>query len=187
VRERRKKEKGNKVRKIDSRDNRTWFQNNRIFLVDKPLTFGHSQIEMQCQKETEEERFGQASLLIEIAIKIFRKAFVEKKIHEKQQFKELAEDTETHGEYIKTLILRSSANENANQYKIHVVPYFRSHADDCKRLFHDKHRNCCEEKTGGLLGWLGKKETQVDNWDDIQKAKLADFLIILAEEFKKLV
>lgn len=167
----------------DSIDRRTWFE-GRIFLVDKPLTFGHSQIVVECHNDKEEEHFRQASLLITHTIRVFNKAFGENKIHEKEQFKKLAFATCTEGGYLKTLILRSSANEDANQYKIHMVPYFCSHAEACEEFYHFNHPNSLE-KTGGLLGWLGKRETKIDCWSE--KKKLQGLLEILTGEFKKLL
>lgn len=83
-----------------------------IYLTRGPLTFGHSQLVIQSPQgnnQKEEDFFCLASRIIERVIVVFRNAFCEHKIHKDKTFKELAEITCTEGDYIKTLILRSSA------------------------------------------------------------------------------
>jgi hypothetical protein len=76
------------------------------------------------------------------------------------RFKELARYTRTSGAYRKLLILRTSASER-EAFKIHLVPYFESHEHECYGLFHWRH-SVRSDKLGGLLGWLGERESEVD-------------------------
>lgn len=133
-----------------------------IFLSRSPITFGHSQLVVPSSRENEEYLFLVASEFIYGAIYAFNNAFKTNRLHEKAAFRRLAEYTHTHGSYVKTLVLRASAAEKANQhYKVHLVPYFTSHASCCKSRFHSLHMVKTKE-TGGLLGWLGKREDEVD-------------------------
>lgn len=138
-----------------------------IFLSRAPLTFGHSQLVIkspQGNNQNEEHFFCLASKLVERVIGVFRKAFVEQKIHEDRNFIDLAKLTGTEGSYIKTLILRASAREDScREYKIHLVPYFKSHAMACQKRYTGLHIVNPNDE-GGLLGWLGERETIVDNW-----------------------
>lgn len=138
-----------------------------IFLSRAPLTFGHSQLVIQSPQgnnQDEENFFCLASKIVERVIVVFRKAFIEQKIHKDKNFSDLAKLTYTEGDYIKTLILRSSASENVcREYKIHLVPYFKSHAMACQKHYTAIH-NVDPNQEGGLLGWLGERETIVDNW-----------------------
>ncbi|MDO9462693.1 MAG: hypothetical protein Q7J61_02675, partial [Deltaproteobacteria bacterium] len=155
---------------IGSTDNSDWKAIERvphIFLSRAPLTFGHSQLVIpspQGNNQDEENFFCLASKIIERVIVAFRKAFIEQKLHKDKTFSELAEITHTEGDYIKTLILRSSASENVcKEYKIHLVPYFQSHEEQCERRFRNLHGIMSKEK-GGLLGWIGDRENIADSW-----------------------
>ena len=140
-----------------------------IFLSRSPLTFGHSQLVIQStvtrKKMEEEDFFKCSSYIIKNAIATFRTVFGDKKIHQDKKFKNLAEMTVTKGSYIKTLILRASANEeDGKEYKVHLVPYFKSHEMICKKRYRRIHKipRVSLDETGGLLGWLGKTEDEVD-------------------------
>lgn len=97
-------------------------------------------------------------------MKVFRNVFGQEKLHAEAPFQGLAEDTYSYGKYIKTLILRTSADDDPNtKIKFHLVPYFESNQVDCHRRFHSLHRAPPNQK-GGMIGWLGDRETQLDNW-----------------------
>lgn len=159
----------------DSRPQRTWYQrgNARILLVHAPITFGHSQLVLsfaQGRSADEPTRFQQAAGLIRKALSAFNRVLTVKTL---QQFQELAVATATRGPYIKTLVLKASAQEDVRkEYKVHLVPFFESHDEACKRRYTAVHgvfggadaRSFATDKTGGLLGWLGERETRVDSW-----------------------
>ena len=175
---------------MDTRPQRTWFEQDdgptrcRIFLVHTPLTFGHSQLifSVHRQRLKEAARFEKVSKIIKSSISAFQQVLGSEKVHRKNsEFKTLAEITRTKGKYIKTLILRTSADEKRTEYKIHLVPYFESHAANCKSRYKALHfikrrRNSATDKTGGLLAWLGERETEVDRWlkDPHPWAKILD-------------
>jgi hypothetical protein len=106
----------------------------------------------------------------------------------------LREYTKTSGKYIKTLVLKASANENENEYKIHLIPYFESHLCVTTALFH-KDRDIDKNKKGGLFRWLGveerRLEDQIELWRDtchFPTALIDSFeLIRLAKYLKKYV
>lgn len=147
-----------------------------IFLPRSPLTFGHSQLVIPFppppfhsndKKISEAIFFEIASLIVTRVLKTFEQIFCNQRrpIHEEELFKSLAESTYTYGEYIKTLVVRTSADEKTErQYKIHLVPYFKSHEAECLKRFRAQHKVRPDEK-GGLIGWLGDRETEVDKWE----------------------
>jgi len=98
-----------------------------------------------------------------MALETFKQVFGRRAIHNNIQLASLAKLTITDGDYIKTLILRTSANEENNEYKVHLVPYFSSHASSCKNRYTAIH-SVSPGTTGGLLGWLGVRETIADSW-----------------------
>ena len=175
---------------METRPQRTWFKQDdgptrcRIFLVHTPLTFGHSQLifSVHRQRLKEAARFEKVAKIIKSSISAFQQVLGSEKVHRKNsEFKTLAEITRTKGKYIKTLILRTSADEKRTEYKIHLVPYFESHASNCKSRYKALHfikrrRNSATDKTGGLLAWLGERETEVDRWlkDPHPWAKILD-------------
>lgn len=139
-----------------------------IILVNAPLTFGHSQLVVPAHPgETpvsERKLFRLAADLIENALAVFTKTLGKRQLHSSASFKKLAEDTYSYGKHIKTLILRTSADDNpGTEIKFHLVPYFESHQVACRKRFHSLHRAPPEQK-GGMIGWLGERETEVDNW-----------------------
>jgi hypothetical protein len=139
-----------------------------IFLTNAPLTFGHSQLVVPTLPGTdsvdESKLFRLAAPLIEDVLKVFEIFFVKGKRHTKAPFQKLAEDTYSYGKYIKTLILRTSADDDPKiKIKFHLVPYFESNQVDCHKRFHSLHR-APPDKKGGMIGWLGERETQLDNW-----------------------
>jgi len=137
-----------------------------IFVTNAPLTFGHSQLVIPAFEENpvnESVMFKKASPLIEKVLKVFDIFFAADKRHTNELFKKLAEDTYTYGAYIKTLILRTSANEKPKEIRFHLVPYFESHQIDCHKRFHSLHQ-APPNNRGGMIGWLGERETQVDKW-----------------------
>lgn len=120
---------------MDTRPQRTWFSKDdgqtksRIILSHAPLTLGHSQLIMKFSSDikqfTESERFGKAAEIIQKSISVFEQVFGSKEVHMRSsEFKKLSEITKTNGKYIKTLVLRTSAEEDHTEYKIHLLPYF---------------------------------------------------------------
>ncbi len=71
----------------------------------------------------------------------------------------LATYTGTSGHYLKTLILKVSAAEKEDVYKVHLVPYFMSHLKATNKLFQATHG---KNTAGGLLHWIGQREVLVD-------------------------
>jgi len=148
-----------------------WREFPHIYLVHRPLTFGHSQLVLPIPKnlmptsnENKESLYFEcASIIIKRAIKGFVEAFHTNKLHTEKIFSDLAKRTHSYGEYEKTIIMRVSANENPKEeYKVHLVPYFESNADLCQKRYYSIHR--VPDKRGGLIGWLGDTETEVDCW-----------------------
>ncbi|MBN1615543.1 MAG: hypothetical protein JW950_13855 [Deltaproteobacteria bacterium] len=141
----------------------------KIFLVRAPLTFGHSQLVMDFSdgKEPDEaKRFQAAAPIITKVLYVFQHVLNSDAIRRMPQFAKLAKLTLTPPQrccYLKTLILRASADEKANQYKVHLVPYFQSHEFACQKRYTAIHSVDPDEK-GGLLGWVGERETEVDRW-----------------------
>jgi len=147
--------------------------NARIFLVDAPLTLAHSQLAIKFSEITrpnEPTCFQIAAQIIRKALFTFNQVLNSNTI---DHFRELAKFTCTKENYIKTLVLRASAQEDSGDYKIHLVPYFESHAKACQKRFIDIHG---DNKTGGLLGWLGVRETKVDSWKKRNKKNLNDIV-----------
>lgn len=157
----------------DTRKKRTWYElcdndvHITLMIVEAPITFGHSQLILTTHKNLEEDvKFEMASLAIKRCLPIIKECIptaVENDI-----WKKLKEYTDTKGQYIKTLILKASADENENQYKVHLVPYFNSHFCSTKRLFHQD-RDVDKKRTGGLLRWLGEREKELDDEIEIQR------------------
>lgn len=138
-----------------------------ILLVNGPLNFGHSQLVVPAAQKgrvDESALFGLASKLIVRSLKVFVDVFGKKKVHATPRYRKLADATYSYGRFIKTLVLRTSASECPDrELKIHLVPYFESNQAECHKRFHSLHTAPPNEK-GGLIGWLGERETQVDKW-----------------------
>lgn len=173
---------GNMIIEVDNRLPRLWHvQGNSkswsnwsqassfpyILLVNRPLTFGHSQLVVPAPRKDDVDEsflFDLASKLIVRALKVFADVFGTKKVHADPLYQKLAEVTYSYGRFIKTLVLRTSASECPDrELKIHLVPYFESNQAECHKRFHSLHTAPPNEK-GGLIGWLGERETQVDTW-----------------------
>jgi hypothetical protein len=128
----------------------------------------HENLEMSRDVLREEEDMFKATIeLIVKCIRVFRTELPN--AIENNEWEVLKKYTNTSGKYKKTLILKTSANEQCCEYKIHLIPFFESHLCDTKRLFHNG-RQLDETKIGGLLGWLGHQERLVDDqielpWD----------------------
>ena len=171
----------------DTRKKRTWYElcdndlNITLMIVEAPITFGHSQLILTTHKKIEEDvKFEMASFVIKRCLPIIKECIPS--AVENDTWKKLKEYTGTKGRYIKTLILRASADENENQYKVHLVPYFNSHFCSTKRLFR-QNRNVDKNCTGGLLRWLGKREKVLD--DEIEIWRCTDrFPVTLIDSFK---
>ena len=151
----------------DTRKERTWYElcdidvQIRVMVVEAPITFGHSQLILETNKNVEEAaRFEMATIAIKKCLPIIKECIPA--AIENEVWKKLREYTHTHGTYIKTLILRASAKEDDQQYKMHLVPYFASHRESTCQLFHED-RDIQNDDVGGLLGWLGRRERALDD------------------------
>jgi hypothetical protein len=170
------------VAEVDNRLHRLWYVEGNsqtwsdwsqassspyIVLVNRPLAFGHSQLVVPAPQKggvDESFLFGTASKIIVRGLMVFVDVFGSKKIHAKPRYQKLAEVTYSYGRFIKTLVLRTSASECPDrELKIHLVPYFESNQAECHKRFHSLHTASPHAK-GGLIGWLGERETQVDKW-----------------------
>lgn len=141
-------------------DDRIWYRADRAFafLVDAPHTFGHSQLVLKVSTSDQEERFfSKAAGHVAKCIRRLRTQLPRRS----RTWRQLADYTNTKGTYKKTLILRVSADEGADTYKIHLIPYFASHLKSTRKLYQATH-NLGEKKTGGLLHWLGLREVLLD-------------------------
>lgn len=140
---------------------RTWYEKDDAyaFLVDAPHTFGHSQLVVTVRSSDKEDNaFSKAAPHIAACIKILRTRLP---APSGRKWRALARYTRSSGPYKKTLVLRVSANEKGNEYKIHLVPYFKSHSDVTNRLYRVTHDKGPRSK-GGLLHWLGQREVILD-------------------------
>jgi len=140
---------------------RIWYSANGVFafLVCAPHTFGHSQLVVKiCSNEEEYKSFSKAAPHIAACIKNLRTSLPRP---EDCNWKSLAEYTKSSGPYEKTLVLRVSADEARDTYKIHLIPFFESHLDATNELYQVTHVKGPEDK-GGLLHWLGKREVILD-------------------------
>jgi hypothetical protein len=123
------------------------------YLVDTPYTLGHSQLVLKISKSTEEkDNFANVSKHVAKCIKT-----LSTKLHcQSKKWPQLAKYTLTSDSYLKTLVLRVSADEEDDTYKVHLVPYFTSHLNATRKLFRAIHNK--EEGIGGLVHWLGQRE-----------------------------
>lgn len=140
-----------------------------FLLVRAPLTFGHSQLVLRRTKgESEAVTFEKASKQITTAMRTFESSLDSELL---KSYPKLAAFTQTSGKFERTLVLRASADEDENSYKVHLVPYFESHASLCAlRYMHTNARHGgkldgkfrMQPNRGGLLGWLGDREAVCD-------------------------
>ena len=139
---------------------RTWYDTDGAFafLVDAPLTFGHSQLVVKIQSNKQDESFSAVAHHIAACIKNLRTSLPSPS---EDKWRSLAAYTRSFGPYKKILLLRVSADETRNMYKIHLVPYFKSHLDATNKLYRVTHNKGRKGK-GGLLHWLGQREVIVD-------------------------
>jgi hypothetical protein len=160
------KKRYEKIQEILRQDTRSSEILSYIFLSRAPLTFGHSQLVTRVRSITkphEADLFEMVSPMIKGAISVFESVLGSRRFQENSDFKKLAKLTRTHKRYLKILVLRASAEEKPEwEYKIHLVPYFESHAEQCQERYRGIHH--LDSDTGGLLGWLGERETEVDRW-----------------------
>lgn len=139
---------------------RTWYSppGTYAFLVNAPLSFGHSQLCVTKEEsEPEDAAFARAAKHIKTCIRSFRVVLPDAVV----LWNSLVRYTNTKGAYHKTLILKASAYENPTEYKIHLVPFFESHLKATNRLYQATH-NKPAGKSGGLLHWIGEREVIVD-------------------------
>ncbi len=158
---------------------RAWYVRDGVyaFLVDAPLTLGHSQLRVTINSDQkEEDAFQIAAVHIVKCIEVLRTTLCNLDLGE---WEALVNYTETSGEYKKTLVLKTSANEGENEYKIHLAPYFQSHLDLTNQLYKKSVPN--PNESGGLLHWVGQREWIVDcdmqrgRADEIVKKRIASF------------
>lgn len=167
---------------------RVWYQNgNRnangyayAFLVDAPITFGHSQLVLFTDESMEEQDcFTIAARHIANCIAALRTTIPGALAD--TRWTALAEYTGTSDECLKTLVLKVSADEDRDVYKIHLVPYFESHFDATNELYRENMELTDEEAKGGLLHWIGEREQTVDRdmlagrKDSVVIARIASF------------
>ena len=157
---------------------RTWYSppGTYAFLVDAPLSFGHSQLCVTKEdSEQEDATFARAAKHIKTCIRSFRVVLPDAVV----SWDSLARYTNTKGAYQKTLILKASADEKPTEYKIHLVPFFESHLKATNRLYQATHSQPAG-KSGELLHWRGKREVSVDYYtrdreDPVTIARTATF------------
>lgn len=140
---------------------RTWYIENDAyaFLVDAPITLGHSQLRVSVtQTQQEEDAFNSAARHISKCIRVLRTTLFSLQL---DKWTSLACYTGTSGDFKKTLILKVSANEGKNEYKIHLVPFFSSHLSATNKLYAAT-QEIDSGEPGGLLYWVGQRERIVD-------------------------
>lgn len=140
---------------------RTWYSqdNTYAFLVDAPITLGHSQLKVKTgETQQEEDSFEVAAGHVVKCIRTLRTTLSALRL---DNWAALARYTNTSGNYVKTLVLKVSANEPKGEYKIHLVPYFDSHLQTTTRL-HCAMQELDSDRPGGLLHWVGQRERVVD-------------------------
>jgi hypothetical protein len=141
---------------------RTWYSKNDVyaFLVDAPITFGHSQLIVRIGESKQEEDvvFRNASLHISNCIRTLRTRLSKINL---DKYAALALYTGSTGKYMKTLIFKASASEKKYEYKIHLIPYFSSHLRSTKSLDYAI-QDIGKKKPGGLIHWVGERERIVD-------------------------
>lgn len=148
----------------DLRD-RAWYSHGDtyVFLVDKPITFGHSQLRVAtAPTQHEETSFATAAIHVVKCIRILRQKLSKVSF---EDWRALADYTETSGRYMKTLVLKASAQDSPDEYKIHLVPYFDSHLEATKTLYwsgKEPPPRHAELLPGGLLHWVGQREWIAD-------------------------
>ena len=141
---------------------RIWYESadktSFAVLVDKPIAFGHSQVVMSIASydTPEEEVFKQASGHIVICIGKFLATSWRSVL---DGWGPLAKYTGTSGDYMKTLVLKTSADEKPGLYKVHLVPCFESHVKSANDQYHARFG---QSDSGGLLYWIGQREHRVD-------------------------
>ena len=152
-----------------------------VYLVESPLTFGHSQMNLQTEKiMPEEDMFEIAALVLKESIRVLKEKLP--KAMEDPVWKTLRDYTKTSGRLIKILILKVSADETEKQYKVHIVPYFESHLCLTTMLF-QKGRDIDKCKTGGMIRWLGEQEKRLDDQIEIWR-DTCHFPTALVESFE---
>jgi hypothetical protein len=155
---------------------RIWYTEKGAFafLVDAPLTFGHSQLVVAIKPDKEDESFSAIAPHIAACIKKLRTSLPSPG---DIKWMPLAKYTRSCGTYQKTLLLRTSADEKKNIFKIHLVPYFKSHFDATNKLYRVTYNKGRKDK-GGLLHWLGQREVIVDyDMRDGRESKLVKMRI----------
>lgn len=141
---------------------RTWYRARGVFafLVEAPLTLGHSQLVVRASwSDTEERSFVAAVPHIANCIRVLRRRLPSR---DRKSSRSLTRYTGTSGRYRRTLVLKASADEPKGMYKVHLVPCFASHFNAANRLF-QLLNDADDSEPGGLLHWIGQRERLVDN------------------------
>lgn len=129
-----------------------------IFLTQEPLTFGHSQLRMVTKYDWSEEiAYIKASQQVGKAIAALTEVLANQCVQE--QFPALSNYTGRKGAYIKTAVLRVSAEEARNEYKVHLCPIWESGLEKSGELLRRSAPWLPEGQNGGLINWLGHRET----------------------------
>lgn len=152
------------------RDPRDWSDDDdvNLLLVRAPITFGHTQLVMQHEKNPPRQAsFEEAGPHIDRAIEAMHACLTETLMADFPVLGEITDSVVADSVVAlkKVLVLRASASESVDkQLKIHLVPYFQSHHDACVKRFAQRHR-ALPGAPGGLLGWLGEQEDRADKWE----------------------
>jgi hypothetical protein len=166
---------------IPSIKDRTWYDDGdaSAFLVYAPISFGHTQLKVTIDAGVpEEQAFSKAASSIAVCVQKFRNAFATLDLN---QWSPLSEHTKTTGSYVKTLILRSSAVESRDEYKVHLVPCYSSHLREANEAFWASLDPQKTKKGGGLLHWIGTRERSVDSDTaniDTAEARINSFRLV---------
>jgi hypothetical protein len=134
----------------------------RANVVRAPLTFGHTQVVLSelerelCEVERWELAFPHLKRIVAAMEATLRSG-----VHESEALAFAREYTATSGAFEKVIVLRTSATEGPTEFKLHLVPYFASHAEAARQRFEDAH-SAARGRRGGLIGWLGDRETKID-------------------------
>jgi hypothetical protein len=155
---------------------RTWYGRRDgpffAFISRAPLTLGHSQLRVATPNvEGEAARWSLALPRFIAAIDALERVMRQPL---GAAWSAVAEYTETHGAFVRTLVLRTSAAEKTGDpFRVHLVPLFESHAEGAAerfRLVHDLE----PPRTGGLIGWLGDREKVIDREIEVPNVERAE-------------
>lgn len=162
--------------------NQVWLDDGEscyAFLVDAPISFGHSQLVLNGREGfSEEDNFVRSASVVGECIHSLRTTLTSSKAGD---FRRLRRYTGSTGEYVKTCVLKASANEPRGQYKVHMVPLFSGQLEETAVSFRARmgerlrelsrvpeshiapdEFDALKDGRGGLLYWIGTREDAVD-------------------------